>query len=128
MTFLSWSRELFINKSERKGTFQLSWTKTRYIIFSCCRAHEHWGLDDPPDIVTFAKKMLIGGFYHKPEIRVQQVSGHEGFRIIASVLWLGLVVISYPLLPIVLTIVKLSSSCKSEQYILFFFLCKGVFT
>lgn len=37
------------------------------------RAHEHWGLDDPPDIVTFSKKMLLGGFYHKPEIRVQQV-------------------------------------------------------
>ncbi|XP_068674963.1 4-aminobutyrate aminotransferase, mitochondrial-like isoform X1 [Montipora foliosa] len=35
-------------------------------------AHEHWSLDDPPDIVTFSKKMLIGGFYHKPEIRVQQ--------------------------------------------------------
>lgn len=35
-------------------------------------AHEHWGLDEPPDIVTFSKKMLIGGFYHKPEIRVQQ--------------------------------------------------------
>lgn len=38
------------------------------------RAHEHWGLDEPPDIVTFSKKMLIGGFYHKPEIRVRQVS------------------------------------------------------
>lgn len=38
------------------------------------RAHEHWGLDEPPDVVTFSKKMLIGGFYHKPEIRVQQVS------------------------------------------------------
>lgn len=35
-------------------------------------AHEHWGLDEPPDVVTFSKKMLIGGFYHKPEIRVQQ--------------------------------------------------------
>ncbi|XP_073245539.1 4-aminobutyrate aminotransferase, mitochondrial-like [Porites lutea] len=37
-------------------------------------AHEHWGLDDPPDIVTFSKKMMIGGFYHKPEVRVQQPS------------------------------------------------------
>lgn len=35
-------------------------------------AHEHWGLVEPPDIVTFSKKMLIGGFYHRPEIRVQQ--------------------------------------------------------
>lgn len=45
-------------------------------------AHEHWGLDDPPDIVTFAKKMLIGGLYHKPEIRVQQP-----FRIFNT--WMG---------------------------------------
>ncbi|KAL9956103.1 hypothetical protein ACROYT_G037530 [Oculina patagonica] len=35
-------------------------------------AHQHWGLDEPPDIVTFSKKMLIGGFYHKPEVRVAQ--------------------------------------------------------
>ena len=28
------------------------------------RAHEHWGLDEPPTFVTFAKKMLSGGFYH----------------------------------------------------------------
>jgi 4-aminobutyrate aminotransferase/(S)-3-amino-2-methylpropionate transaminase len=27
-------------------------------------AHEHWGLDEPPTFVTFAKKMLSGGFYH----------------------------------------------------------------
>src|SRR5262249_43228554 len=26
-------------------------------------AHEAWGLDDPPDIVTFSKKMQIGGYY-----------------------------------------------------------------
>ncbi|XP_031567517.1 4-aminobutyrate aminotransferase, mitochondrial-like [Actinia tenebrosa] len=32
-------------------------------------AHEHWGLDEPPDIVTFAKKMCTGGFYCKSEFR-----------------------------------------------------------
>ncbi|XP_050507253.1 4-aminobutyrate aminotransferase [Diabrotica virgifera virgifera] len=26
--------------------------------------HEHFNLDNPPDIVTFSKKMLTGGFYH----------------------------------------------------------------
>ena len=26
-------------------------------------AHEHWGLDNPPDIVTFAKKMQIAGYF-----------------------------------------------------------------
>lgn len=28
-----------------------------------CRAHEAWDLPEPPDFVTFAKKMQIGGFY-----------------------------------------------------------------
>lgn len=26
--------------------------------------HEHFDLESPPDIVTFSKKMLTGGFYH----------------------------------------------------------------
>ncbi|HVY45669.1 MAG TPA: aminotransferase class III-fold pyridoxal phosphate-dependent enzyme [Minicystis sp.] len=30
-------------------------------------AHEAWGLDDPPDIVTFSKKLQLGGFYCKAE-------------------------------------------------------------
>lgn len=30
-------------------------------------AHEAWGLDDPPDIVTFSKKMQIGGYYCKED-------------------------------------------------------------
>ncbi|CAG0919111.1 unnamed protein product, partial [Notodromas monacha] len=31
--------------------------------------HEHYNLDGPPDIVTFSKKMLTGGFYLKKEYR-----------------------------------------------------------
>jgi 4-aminobutyrate aminotransferase/(S)-3-amino-2-methylpropionate transaminase len=34
--------------------------------------HEYFGLSGPPDIVTFSKKMLTGGFYHKPELRPKQ--------------------------------------------------------
>ncbi|CAH1273270.1 ABAT [Branchiostoma lanceolatum] len=45
-------------------------------------AHEHWGLDEPPDFVTFAKKMLIGGYYYKEEFRPQ-----GGYRIINT--WVG---------------------------------------
>uniref|UniRef100_A0A1B6J5S5 (S)-3-amino-2-methylpropionate transaminase n=1 Tax=Homalodisca liturata TaxID=320908 RepID=A0A1B6J5S5_9HEMI len=30
--------------------------------------HEHFDLESPPDIVTFSKKMTIGGFYHTAEI------------------------------------------------------------
>jgi len=28
-----------------------------------CRAHEAWDLDEPPEYVTFGKKMQIGGYY-----------------------------------------------------------------
>jgi len=31
-------------------------------------AHEHWNLDTPPDIVTFAKKMTVAGFYFRPQM------------------------------------------------------------
>ncbi|XP_065898676.1 4-aminobutyrate aminotransferase, mitochondrial-like [Dysidea avara] len=27
-------------------------------------AHEKWGLDEPPDYVTFGKKMQLGGYFH----------------------------------------------------------------
>ncbi|CAG9783699.1 unnamed protein product [Diatraea saccharalis] len=31
--------------------------------------HEHFDLPTPPDVVTFSKKMLIGGFYFKPQFK-----------------------------------------------------------
>nr|NVI72076.1 putative 4-aminobutyrate aminotransferase, mitochondrial-like protein [Cucujiformia] len=31
--------------------------------------HEYFDLDTPPDIVTFSKKMLIGGYFHTEEMR-----------------------------------------------------------
>ena len=37
-------------------------------------AHEHWGLDDPTDVMTFSKKMMTGGFFHKEEFRPNAVS------------------------------------------------------
>lgn len=30
-------------------------------------AHEQWNLPEAPDIVTFAKKLITGGYYYKPE-------------------------------------------------------------
>lgn len=36
-------------------------------------AHEHWGTDDPSDIVSFSKKMLTGGYYHKDELQPDKV-------------------------------------------------------
>lgn len=35
-------------------------------------AHEHWGLSDAPDFVTFSKKMLLGGYFYKPSFRPKQ--------------------------------------------------------
>ncbi|XP_028670186.1 4-aminobutyrate aminotransferase, mitochondrial isoform X2 [Erpetoichthys calabaricus] len=31
-------------------------------------AHEHWGMDDAADVVSFSKKMLTGGYFHKDEL------------------------------------------------------------
>lgn len=45
-------------------------------------AHEHWGLESPPDMVTFSKKMLIGGYFYKPEF-----TPDAPFRIFNT--WLG---------------------------------------
>ena len=44
--------------------------------------YEHFELDGPPDILTFSKKMLTGGFYYKSELRVKQ-----GFRVFNT--WVG---------------------------------------
>lgn len=45
-------------------------------------AHEQWKLENPPDIVTFSKKMQTGGYYTKPEFRPK-----EGYRIFNT--WMG---------------------------------------
>lgn len=45
-------------------------------------AHEHWNLQDPPDIITFSKKMLLGGFFYRSEFRPD-----APFRIFNT--WLG---------------------------------------
>nr|XP_039263203.1 4-aminobutyrate aminotransferase, mitochondrial-like [Styela clava] len=39
-------------------------------------AHDYWNLDKSPDIVTFAKKMITGGFFFSDEIKWK-----EGYRI-----------------------------------------------
>ncbi|MEQ2215621.1 hypothetical protein XENOCAPTIV_003401, partial [Xenoophorus captivus] len=35
-------------------------------------AHEHWGMDDPADIVSFSKKLLSGGYYQKDELQADK--------------------------------------------------------
>lgn len=36
-------------------------------------AHEHFNLTQPPDIVTFSKKMLTGGFFYNSKYRPKEV-------------------------------------------------------
>lgn len=45
-------------------------------------AHDHWGLDVAPDIVTFAKKAQIAGYFSGPSMRPK-----EGYRIFNT--WMG---------------------------------------
>ena len=45
-------------------------------------AHEAWGLDDPPDMVTFSKKTQVGGYYCRAEYVAPQ-----SYRIFNT--WLG---------------------------------------
>ncbi|XP_076265211.1 4-aminobutyrate aminotransferase, mitochondrial-like [Rhynchophorus ferrugineus] len=44
--------------------------------------HQYFNLQSPPDIVTFSKKMLTGGFYHNLDMRPKQA-----YRIFNT--WLG---------------------------------------
>ena len=39
--------------------------------------HEHWNLESPPDMVTFAKKMLSCGFYHTDQTRMVTPMRHH---------------------------------------------------
>ena len=35
-------------------------------------AHEHFDLPNPPDIMTFAKKMQIGGYFYRDNLKIDQ--------------------------------------------------------
>uniref|UniRef100_A0AAY4CZY3 4-aminobutyrate aminotransferase, mitochondrial n=1 Tax=Denticeps clupeoides TaxID=299321 RepID=A0AAY4CZY3_9TELE len=35
-------------------------------------AHEHWGSDDPADVVSFSKKMLTGGYFYRDELQADK--------------------------------------------------------
>uniref|UniRef100_A0A914BWL0 (S)-3-amino-2-methylpropionate transaminase n=1 Tax=Acrobeloides nanus TaxID=290746 RepID=A0A914BWL0_9BILA len=45
-------------------------------------AFEQWNLPTPPDMVTFSKKLLTGGYYYTEDFRVR-----EGYRIFNT--WMG---------------------------------------
>ncbi|CAJ0952332.1 unnamed protein product, partial [Mesorhabditis belari] len=45
-------------------------------------AHSHWNLSTPPDMVTFSKKMLTGGYFYADHLRI-----NESYRIYNT--WVG---------------------------------------
>ena len=38
-----------------------------------CRAHERWQLPEPPQYVTFAKKLLTGGYYYHESDEIEVI-------------------------------------------------------
>uniref|UniRef100_A0A1A8RVD4 4-aminobutyrate aminotransferase, mitochondrial n=1 Tax=Nothobranchius rachovii TaxID=451742 RepID=A0A1A8RVD4_9TELE len=35
-------------------------------------AHEHWGMEDPADVVSFSKKLLSGGYFYRDELQADK--------------------------------------------------------
>lgn len=54
--------------SERQVTFIVDEVQTGAGGTGTFWAHETWDLPEPPDIVTFSKKMQLGGYYFRPEL------------------------------------------------------------
>lgn len=44
--------------------------------------HEHFGLESPPDVVTFSKKLQLGGYFHSEELKPK-----ETYRVFNT--WMG---------------------------------------
>jgi len=40
--------------------------------------HESWGLPQPPDIVTFSKRMMTGGLYFTEQMMPKEVRSFKG--------------------------------------------------
>lgn len=73
VTWLSSSFSLFFVLFQNDICFNLDEVQTGCGVTGLFWAHEHFNLKQPPDIVTFSKKMLTGGFYYRSEYRSQEV-------------------------------------------------------
>ena len=51
------------------------------------RAHEMWDLPSPPDMVTFSKKMQVGGYYSIAGLYPKEVSGARLDKLILRYCW-----------------------------------------
>jgi len=57
-------------------------------------AHEHWELENPPDIVTFSKKFQAAGFFCKEEYMPRVVCNSALYINIAIIIIIIVVTIS----------------------------------
>ena len=64
----SFFRKLRGAASERGVKFIVDEVQTGCAASGSFWAHEAWELDDPPDVVTFSKKMQIAGYYTKADM------------------------------------------------------------
>lgn len=51
------------------------------------RMHEQWDLPTPPDVVTFSKKMLFGGFFFREELYPKHVSDNSTLLFLVFLSW-----------------------------------------
>jgi len=75
-------RELQKICRDRRAAFIVDEVQTGIGATGTMWAHDNWNLDSPPDIVTFSKKALTGGFYYTDQFRVDL-----GYRIFNT--WMG---------------------------------------
>jgi len=67
---------------KRDILFMVDEVQTGVAITGKMWAFEHWGLDEAPDAVIFAKKMISAGFFYKSNL-----IPHEAFRVFNT--WMG---------------------------------------
>src|SRR5688500_14756988 len=51
------------------AAYARSWPVFTFLFAGKMWAHEHWGLSQAPDAVTFSKKMQAAGYYHNLDLR-----------------------------------------------------------
>lgn len=63
-------RQLREIASKHDITFIVDEVQTGVVASGEFWAHQHWGLETPPDIVTFSKKALTGGYYYTEKLQM----------------------------------------------------------
>ena len=63
--------------TQEKGVYMIvDEVQTGVVTTGTYWAHEQWGLESPPDFMTFAKKMQACGFYHQEATKMETPMRH----------------------------------------------------